>query len=89
VASPTVDDDNPVVEMAMRVWDGGRVTLGALDPLTGDGIRRGWLRPPADARALMDARARAVAFEEEIRRRNRRDRAAEADRSAPTGAADR
>jgi hypothetical protein len=76
VAAPAPAGDNPLVAMALAVWADGRVDVDALDPALTDAVVRGWLRPPADAEALMAARAEAVAFEEEIRRRNRRDRAA-------------
>jgi hypothetical protein len=65
---------DPLMEMAMAVWQDGALALDALPPTVVDASVQGYLRGPGDAEQLMAARARAVEFEEEIRRRNRRDR---------------
>lgn len=67
-------DADPLTHLADLVWADGRVDLAVLAPQVAVALERGWIRAPADADALMAARAKAVAFEEEIRRRNRRDR---------------
>jgi len=65
-------DDNPVVELAARVFAGGRFDTGLVDPLVADALRSGWLRAPGDAELLQIARARAVELEERLRHQKRR-----------------
>jgi len=62
--------DNPVEALAARVWNDGTPTLTVLDPVVADAIRRGWLRSPAQSEALARARAEAVSFKEQLKRRN-------------------
>jgi hypothetical protein len=66
---------DPLTALTDRVWADGRIDFDAIGPEVASAFEEGWIRAPADADALMAARAKAVAFEEEIRRRNRRDRA--------------
>ncbi len=61
---------NPLEAMALDVWNDGRPDLGALDPLVADAIGRGWIRSPAGTEALARARAEAVSFKEQLKRRN-------------------
>jgi len=65
-------DENPVVCLAGRMFNGGKLDVGSLDPVVADAIRYGWLRPSADAEQLAGARARAVELEEHLRRQKRR-----------------
>jgi hypothetical protein len=66
---------DPLTRLTERIWADGRIEVEAIGPEIARAFEEGWIRAPADAEALMSARAKAVAFEEEIRRRNRRDRA--------------
>lgn len=77
------DDDNPVVRLAARVFDEGRIDTAGLDPLVADALRQGWLRSPSDAEQLQQARARAVALEEHLRTQRRRWEAERRARGAP------
>jgi hypothetical protein len=61
---------NPLVAMAQQVWNQGRPDPAALDPLTAAALEQGWLRPPSDGQALARARAEAVSFKEQLKRRN-------------------
>ena len=65
-----VDPVNPVEALARRVWNDGDPEVGLLDPLVADGVLRGWLRTPAQGEALAQARAEAVSFKEQLKRRN-------------------
>ena len=73
-ASPDLADAstiaNPLETMALRVWNDGRPDLGALDPVVLDALARGWIRSPAQTEALARARAEAVSFKEQLKRRN-------------------
>ncbi len=71
-------DDNPVMELALTVWNDGSPDLTALSPTLTDAIGQGWLRPAADGDALAAARAEAVSFKEQLKRRNEKVRALEA-----------
>jgi hypothetical protein len=71
-------DENPVMEIALGVWRDGRPDLSTLDPAMVDAIAQGWLRPAADGEALAAARAEAVSFKEQLKRRNEKVRALEA-----------
>ena len=64
---PTVD---PVLRLALDVWNGGRPDLTALPPHVTDALAGGWLRAPADGEALTKARSDAVRFKEHLRARN-------------------
>lgn len=61
---------NPLEAMALRVWNDGRPDLGALDAVVLDALARGWIRSPAQTEALARARAEAVSFKEQLKRRN-------------------
>ncbi len=61
---------NPLVEMAAQVWNGGRPDLDALGPTLSRAVAEGWLHPPVEAEALARARAEAVSFKEQLKRRN-------------------
>lgn len=65
--APTTD---PVLRLALDVWNGGEPDLAALPPDVTDAIARGWLRAPADGEALTKARSDAVRFKEHLRARN-------------------
>ncbi|MGZ4693994.1 MAG: sulfotransferase family protein [Acidimicrobiales bacterium] len=81
-------DENPVMELALTVWNDGRPDLTALAPALADAIGQGWLRPAADGEALAAARAEAVSFKEQLKRRNEKVRDLEAAlqaRAAGTG----
>ena len=71
-------DPNPVMELALTVWDDGRPDLTALSPTLIDAIGQGWLRPAADGEVVAAARAEAVSFKEQLKRRNEKVRALEA-----------
>jgi hypothetical protein len=71
-------DENPVMELALTVWNGGRPDLDAPPPALVEAIGQGWLRPAADGEALAAARAEAVSFKEQLKRRNEKVRALEA-----------
>jgi hypothetical protein len=71
-------DDNPVMELALTVWDDGRPDLTALSATLVEAVGQGWLRPAADGEALAAARAEAVSFKEQLKRRNEKVRALEA-----------
>ena len=68
---PEVRADDPLLEMAGAVWNGGDVDLGALPPELSDLIATGWLRPPIDGALLARSRARTVELREIIRARKR------------------
>jgi hypothetical protein len=69
-------DDNPLVELARTVWNGGAVDFRAIPGVVVDAIRWGWLRPPIDAELLARARAQAVELRDKFRQRRRQERAA-------------
>jgi len=74
------DDDNPLVQLAESVWNGGAVTTEVLPAVVGRAIAHGWLRPPVDTEAFDHARARNVDLTELLRRRSReRTRSEQAD----------
>jgi hypothetical protein len=64
------DDDNPLIALALDVWNDGSPDPQAIDPTTATGLARGWIRAPADGEALARARAEAVSFKEQLKRRN-------------------
>jgi hypothetical protein len=66
----TAWSSNPLVQMADRVWNRGQPDLTALSPEVTSAVTDGWLRPPADGEALDRARAEAVSFKEQLKRRN-------------------
>jgi hypothetical protein len=69
-ASP--DLDNPLLDLARVVWNGGRLDLEAVPPLVADLLARGWLRPPLDGASLARARAELVSARETLRKTNGR-----------------
>ncbi len=75
--------DNPLVALAERVWNQGRPDLAALEPTTAAALEQGWLRPPSDGEALARARAEAVSFKEQLKRRNEVVRALKEGRPPP------
>ena len=74
---------NPVVAMAEQVWNQGRPDLTALGPTVTRAVVEGWLRPPTDGAALARARAEAVSFKEQLKRRNEVVRALKEGRKPP------
>ena len=71
-------DDNPLVALAAAVWNRGSVDLDAVPGIFAEAIRCGWLRPPIDGELLARARAQVVDLRDRIRRRRRREIAAQA-----------
>jgi hypothetical protein len=69
-ASPGLD--NPLLDLARTVWNGGDVDLDALTPSVTDLLGRGWLRPPEDGELLARARADVVRARETLRKTNGR-----------------
>jgi hypothetical protein len=69
-ASP--DLDNPLLDLAQAVWNGGAVDLDAVPPGIADLLGRGWLRPPVDGELLARARADVVRARETLRKTNGR-----------------
>ena len=76
-------DENPLVALALDVWNDGRPDVAAIDPTTAAGLARGWVRAPADGEALARARAEAVSFKEQLKRRNEIVKALKEGRPAP------
>src|SRR5680860_751127 len=54
------DAENPLMTLAIWVWNGGSVDLGVVPPVIADAIARGWFRPPVDGELLARARADVV-----------------------------
>jgi hypothetical protein len=71
-------DRNPVMELALTVWNDGRPALDALGPVLTDALATGWLRPSSDGDDLAAARAEAVSFKEQLKRRNEKVRTLQA-----------
>jgi hypothetical protein len=69
-ASPELE--NPLLDLAQAVWNGGDVDLDALPPAIADLLGRGWLRPPVDGELLARARADVVRARETLRKTNGR-----------------
>jgi hypothetical protein len=69
---PAVADDNPLLDLASAVWNGGAVDLDLVPAAVSDLLGRGWLRPPMDGELLARARADVVAARETLRKANRR-----------------
>lgn len=63
--------DNPLMDIASAVWNGGDVRLDAVPDTVATAFARGWLRPAVDGELLARARADAVALRETLRQRNR------------------
>ena len=64
--------DNPLLDLAGSIWNGGAVDLERVGPIVADLIGRGWLRPPLDGELLARARADVVKARETLRKTNRR-----------------
>lgn len=69
-ASP--DLHNPLLDLAVAIWNGGEVDLGMVPPFVADLIARGWLASPLDAELLARARSEVVAARETLRKTNGR-----------------
>jgi hypothetical protein len=69
-ASPELD--NPLLDLARAVWNGGAVDLAAVPANVADLLERGWLRPPEDGELLARARADVVRARETLRKTNGR-----------------
>jgi hypothetical protein len=69
-ASPELD--NPLLDLARTVWNGGAVDRAAVSPEVADLLGRGWLRPPEDGELLARARADVVRARETLRKTNQR-----------------
>jgi len=74
--------ENPLLDLARAIWNGGQVDLGAVPPRVADLLGRGWLRPPLDGELLARARADVVAARETLRKTNGRVAALEAQLAA-------
>lgn len=66
------DLENPLLDLARAIWNGGEVRLDFVPELVGDLIASGWLRPPLDGELLARARADVVAARETLRKTNGR-----------------
>ena len=71
-ATASPDLDNPLLDLAQAIWNGGEIDLARLGPIVADLIGRGWLRPPVDGELLARARADVVKARETLRKTNRR-----------------
>jgi len=76
-------DENPLVALALDIWNDGAPDVGAIDRTVAAGLARGWVRAPADGEALAQARAEAVSFKEQLKRRNEIVKALKAGRTPP------
>jgi hypothetical protein len=65
---PPAAAGNPLMRLAVAVWNGGAVDLDFVPDIVRDGIAFGWFRPPIDGELLARARADVVALKESIRR---------------------
>ncbi|MGH2637370.1 MAG: hypothetical protein ACRDHU_14655, partial [Actinomycetota bacterium] len=65
------EGDNPLMALALAVWNRGAVDLTFLPPVVTDGMARGWFRPPVDGELLARARADVMALRETLRQRIR------------------
>jgi hypothetical protein len=71
VAESSPSADNPLIELAVAVWNGGEINLDFVPPVVANGIARGWFRPPVDGELLARARADVVTLKESVRRLSR------------------
>jgi hypothetical protein len=74
--------DNPLLELAGSIWNGGAVDVDRMDPIVADLIGRGWLGSPLDGELLARARADVVKARETLRKTNRRVAKLESDLAA-------
>ena len=77
-AKPAPEIENPLLDLARAIWNGGEIDLGAVPVIVADLLARGWLRPPLDGELLARARADVVAARETLRKTNGRVAALEA-----------
>jgi hypothetical protein len=61
---------NPLMRIAIAVWNGGAVDFDCVPEVVRDAIARGWFRPPLDGELLARARADVVALKDSVRRLN-------------------
>jgi hypothetical protein len=71
-AASSPDIENPLLDLARVIWNGGEVDLGAVPAIVAALFARGWLRPPLDGELLARARADVVAARETLRKTNGR-----------------
>jgi hypothetical protein len=60
---------DPVMRLALAVWNDGDLDPGALPDAVATSLAEGWLRPPVDGEQLAEARAKTVKLEASLRRR--------------------
>jgi hypothetical protein len=60
--------ENPLLDLARAVWNGGELDLDVVPPVVAGPLARGWLRPPVDGELLARARANVVAARETLRK---------------------
>jgi hypothetical protein len=77
-AAASPDLENPLLDLARAIWNGGEIDLDAVQPAVADLLARGWLRPPLDGELLARARADVVRARETLRKTNGRVAALEA-----------
>lgn len=73
--SGPADDHDPVLAMAIDVWNDGDPDIAALPPTIRDVLGQGWLVAPTSSSEIARARADAVDFKEQLRARNAKVRA--------------
>lgn len=71
-AAAAPDLANPLLDLAVAIWNGGQVNLAAMPPIIADLLARGWLGSPLDAELLARARADVVNARETLRKTNGR-----------------
>jgi O-antigen biosynthesis protein len=69
LAPPPPASDNPLMTLAVAVWNDGDVDVGVMPRQVADAITRGWLRAPADTELLDEARAQVVELTQRLQRR--------------------
>jgi hypothetical protein len=70
VSQAAADDRHPLAALAHAVWNGGRPDLGVLAAPVRQALAEGWLRSPVSDEAAARARADAVTFKENLKRRS-------------------
>ena len=68
--TPRSGTENPLVALALDVWNDGAPDLAAIDPTVADGLAADGSGPRPTREALARARAEAVSFKEQLKRRN-------------------
>ncbi len=71
-ATVSAELDNPLLDLAGVVWNGGAVDVGLVPSIVADLIGRGWLRPPIDGELLARARADLVRSRETVSKATQR-----------------